>query len=133
MNSALLTGLANAFKAEPPIPSPTGMTFEQRAALIGVLYSLRESRGMSLNDWGLNLYQALNYAEVTKILAEEAKNLAEEAKTLEAAKNLAEEAKTLPETMSAGEPVAPLADIPQIPGSVGMIFPSSRRRRNEIR
>jgi hypothetical protein len=26
-----------------------------------------------------------------------------------------------------------LADIPQIPGSVGMIFPSSRRRRNEIR
>jgi hypothetical protein len=32
-------------------------------------------------------------------------------------------------------PVSPRlqTDIPQIPGSVGMIFPSSQRRRNEIR
>lgn len=71
MSEATVLGrLKDAFKAEPPTDAPAGMTFEQRAALIGALYGLLEQRELSLKDWGLQLRQALSYAETTKSLAE---------------------------------------------------------------
>jgi hypothetical protein len=67
---SLLRKLREAFRAEPPEPAPVGMTFEQRAALIGAIYSLLEPGNLSLRDWALQLRQVLGFAGTTRPLAE---------------------------------------------------------------
>lgn len=69
-DDSLLGQLKEAFKRKPPAGAPAGMTFEQRAALIGALYGLLEQRELSLREWGLQLRQAFSYADVTKPLVE---------------------------------------------------------------
>jgi hypothetical protein len=69
-DTSVLDKLREAFKVEPPEPPPAGMTFEQRAALIGTLFALREPGQISLGVWAMQLRQALNFSEATKPLAE---------------------------------------------------------------
>jgi hypothetical protein len=68
---ALVDRVLNTFGAsEPDTPPPGGMTFEQRAALIGALYELRDRRGRLLTEWIPELRRVLTYSDATKVLGE---------------------------------------------------------------
>ena len=58
---------------DPPegeTPPPGGMTFEQRAALIGALYELRTRGRRPFDEWIFDVRRVLSYSDATKPLAE---------------------------------------------------------------
>ena len=67
----LMDELKKAFAVvAPDSPPPGGMTFEQRAILIGALYELKDRGRRPLEDWLSELRRALGYSEATRSLAE---------------------------------------------------------------
>jgi hypothetical protein len=70
-NKSILGRLAETFSLEPPDQPPLeGITFEQRAALIGALLELSERRNRSLFEWSSDLKRTLSYAEAVRPLAD---------------------------------------------------------------
>jgi hypothetical protein len=55
--------------SEPDTPPPGGMTFEQRAAMIGALYELRDRGRRPLHEWIYELRHVLSYSDATALLA----------------------------------------------------------------
>ena len=70
MSAVLNRVLQSLGASEPETPPPGGMTFEQRAALIGALYELRNRGPRDLDEWIFDLRRVLSYSEATKPLAE---------------------------------------------------------------
>jgi hypothetical protein len=67
---ALVDRVLDTFGAsEPDTPPPGGMTFEQRAAMIGAIYELRERGRRPRREWILELHRVLSYSEATEPLA----------------------------------------------------------------
>jgi len=68
---SIVDRVLNSFGAsDPETPPPAGMSFEQRAALIGALYELRHRDRPPLDMWIAELGRVLSFAEATKPLAE---------------------------------------------------------------
>ena len=68
---SLVDRLRRFFSTSPPdTPPPGGMTFEQRAALIGALYDLKTRGRRRLDEWRVELQRALSLAKCTRPLAD---------------------------------------------------------------
>jgi hypothetical protein len=129
--ASIRESLSDAFKSSPPeTPPPGGMTFEQRAALIGALYELTRRDRRSLRTWQLDLARTLSYADATGPLAEEARKDIDGERDEEKEKRLSEIARTGLHLAEAHPIAAFGGDVRHLVAQISLQTPNTRRYRN---